>query len=279
MLSKAPLRDALIGAVAPLASIAYRERPRVRVVSFHDTPIEREREFHDRMRWLADRHAVVSLADAAQGKGLDADGLNLVLTFDDGLKEHHTVAAGVLDALGLPATFFVPTGALDLVGKQAAEFSRSGLGRSRTFEFMSSVDVHELAAHRSFAIGGHTFSHCDLGGAADFDVELVAPRRVLEEITGHPVRWFAYPFGSPTHVSASAVTAIRSAGYEAAFTIVPSFWSRNSDPFLLGRDALSVDDSRAVWSGFLRGGYDALSALKYHGPLGKVRSELHGQRR
>ena len=279
MLSKAPLRDALIAAVAPLASITYRERPRVRVVSFHDTPVEREKEFRDRMRWLADRCAIVSLADAAQGRGLDSDGLNLVLTFDDGLKEHHTVAARILDELDLPATFFVPTGALDLVGEQAAEFSRSGLRRSRAFEFMSSVDVHELAAHRSFAIGGHTFSHCDLGGTADLDAELVAPKRVLEELTGHPVLWFAYPFGSPTHVSASAVAAIRLAGYEVAFTIVPSFWSRSSDPFLLGRDALSVDDSRAVWSGFLRGGYDALSALKYHRPLGKVRSDLQGQRR
>jgi peptidoglycan/xylan/chitin deacetylase (PgdA/CDA1 family) len=277
--SKALLRDALIGVVAPAASAAYRERPRVRVVSFHDTPVERQGEFRDRMRWLAGRCTIVPLADAAQGTGLDEDGLNVVLTFDDGLKEHHTVAARILGELGAPGTFFVPTGALDLGGALAAEYSRVGLRRSRTFAFMSSDDVRELAAHPSFTIGGHTHSHRDLGTAADLDAELVAPKHLLEELTGRPVTWFAYPFGSPEHVSASAVNGIRSAGYELAFTIVPAFWSRRADPLLLGRDALSLDDSLTVWSGFLRGGYDALSALKYRSSLARVRSELAGQRR
>jgi peptidoglycan/xylan/chitin deacetylase (PgdA/CDA1 family) len=277
--SKVLLRDALIGVVAPAASAAYRERPRVRVVSFHDTPVEREREFRARVRWLAGRCTIVPLADAAQCTGLDEDGLNVVLTFDDGLKEHHAVAAQILDELGAPGTFFVPTGALDLDGAQAAEYSRVALRRSRPFAFMSSDEVRELAAHPSFTIGGHTHSHRDLGEAADLDAELVAPKHLLEELTERPVAWFAYPFGSPEHVSAPAVNGIRSAGYELAFTIVPAFWSRRADPFLLGRDALSLDDSLAVWSGFLRGGYDALSALKYRRSLARVRGELAGQRR
>ncbi|HUK96780.1 MAG TPA: polysaccharide deacetylase family protein [Gaiellaceae bacterium] len=279
MRSKALLRDALIGVVAPAASAAYRERPRVRVVSFHDTPADREQELRDRIRWLAGRCTIVPLADAAQGTGLDEHGLNVVLTFDDGLKEHHSVAAPILDELGASGTFFVPTGAIDLIGERAAEYSRVGLRRSRTFAFMSSDDVRELAAHPSFTIGGHTHSHRNLGGAADLNAELVAPKRELEKLTGRPVTWFAYPFGSPEHVSAPAVTAIRSAGYELAFTIVPAFWSRRADPFLLGRDALSLDDSLTVWSGFLRGGYDALSALKYRAPLARVRGELARQPR
>jgi peptidoglycan/xylan/chitin deacetylase (PgdA/CDA1 family) len=271
--TKTLLRDALIGAVAPLADAAYRERPRIRVISFHDTPVERKGELRDRLRGLRDRAAVVPLADAFARERLDAARLNVVLTFDDGLAEHHAVAAPVLDELGLAATFFVPTGALDLAGADAAAFSRDGLRRSRAFAFMTTGAVRELADHPSFDVGGHTHSHRDLGRDSDPELELVAPKRLLEEKTGQPVRWFAYPFGSPTHLSARSVEAIRAAGYETAFTIVPSFWSRTDDPFLLGRDALSLDDSPGSWERFLRGGYDALSGLKYRRTLARVRRE------
>jgi peptidoglycan/xylan/chitin deacetylase (PgdA/CDA1 family) len=272
--AKTLLRDALIGAVAPLSDVAYRERPRVRVLSFHDTPPERSHEFRQRMRWLRDRAAVVPLADAFARADLDGSRLNVVLTFDDALEEQYAVAAPILDELELPATFFVPTGALDLTAADAAAFSHSGLRRSRTFAFMTSEAVRELAEHAKFDVGGHTHSHRDLASATDAETELFSPKRILEDVTGQPVRWFAYPFGSPTHLSATSVAAVRAAGYEVAFTIVPAFWSRGDHPFLLGRDALSLDDATGSWQRFLRGGYDALSELKYRRTLTRVRRDL-----
>jgi hypothetical protein len=59
-----------------------------------------------------------------------------------------------------------------------------------------------------------------------------------------------------------------------AFTIVPAFWSRGDHPFLLGRDALSLDDATGSWQRFLRGGYDVLSELKYRRTLTRVRRDL-----
>lgn len=270
--AKRVVRDALIGAAAPVAERSFHERPSIRVVAFHDTPPAREGELRERLRRLANRSAVVPLADAFERKQLDPERLNVVLTFDDGLKEHHAVAARVLDDLGLPGTFFVPTGALDLESEAAVDFSRHGLRRSRTFEFMSTRDLRDLAENPLFEVGGHTHSHPDLGEADDFAAEIVEPKQALERITGKPVRWFAYPFGSPFHLSAGSVDAIRLAGYETAFTIVPAYWSTSTDPFLVGRDALSLDDSARSWEGFLRGGYDALSAFKYRRPLAALRS-------
>src|SRR5262249_7628552 len=106
--AKRVVRDALIGAAAPVAERSFRERPSVRVVAFHDTPHAKEGELRERLRRLANRSAVVPLADAFERKQLDPERLNVVLTFDDGLKEHHAVAARVLDDLGLAGTFFVP---------------------------------------------------------------------------------------------------------------------------------------------------------------------------
>jgi len=270
--AKRAVRGALIGAAAPVAERAFRERPRVRVLAFHDTPPMKEGELRERLRRLADRCAVVSLVGAFERTQLDPERLNVALTFDDGLKEHHTVAARVLDDLGLAGTFFVPTGALDLEGQAAVAFSRHGLRRSRTFEFMSTRDLRELAEHPLFELGGHTHSHPDLGETDDFAVEIVEPKQALERVSGKPVRWFAYPFGSPLNLSPRSVDAIRLAGYETAFTIVPAYWSASTDPHLVGRDALSLDDSARSWEGFLRGGYDALSAFKYRRPLAALQS-------
>lgn len=269
--TKQAVRDALIGAAAPVAELTFRERPRIRVLAFHDTPPEQEQELRDRLRRIAESCAVVPLAVAFGRDRLDRERINIALTFDDGLKEHHAVAARVLDDLGLAGTFFVPTGALDLEGEAAADFSRLGLRRSRTFEFMSSRDVAELAEHPLFDVGGHTHSHPDLRETADFGAEIAEPKNALERETGRPVRWFAYPFGSPRHMSARSVDAIRSAGYETAFTIVPAFWSKTTDPFLVGRAALSLDQSARSWQDFMRGGYDALSAFKYRRSLAALR--------
>jgi len=270
--AKRVVRDALIGAAAPVAERGFRERPSVRVVAFHDTPPGQEHELRERLRRLAGRSAIVPLAAAFERTQLDPERLNVALTFDDGLKEHHAVAARVLDDLGLPGTFFVPTGALDLEGEAAVAFSRHGLRRSRKFDFMSTRDLRDLAENPLFDLGGHTQSHPDLGETDDFAAEIVEPKQALERLTGKPVRWFAYPFGSPFHLSARSVDAIRLAGYETAFTIVPAYWSASTDPFLVGRDALSLDDSARSWEGFLRGGYDALSAFKYRRPLAALRS-------
>jgi peptidoglycan/xylan/chitin deacetylase (PgdA/CDA1 family) len=272
--AKTILRDVLIGGIAPLADAAYRERPRVRVLAFHDTPADRERRFRERLVWLRDRSAIVPLSNAFDRVGLDAARPNIVLTFDDGLKEHHAVAARVLDDLGLSGTFFVPTGAIDLTGAAAAEFSRAGLLRSRTFEFLSSREVRELGDHPSFEIGGHTHSHRPLSGTEDLVAELATPKEVLAQKTGRSVQWFAYPFGSPSHLSVRSAKAVQAAGYRTAFTIVPGFWSVRDHPFILGRASLSLDDSTTSWQGFLRGGYDALSELKYRRTLGRVRREL-----
>ena len=272
---KTLVRDTLIGAVAPLADTLYRERPRIRVLVFHDTPAVLAGPLRERLLWLRDRAAIVALGDAFERRRLDPERLNVALTFDDGLEEHYAVAAPLLDELGLSGTFFVPSGAVDLDGTAAAEYSATRLRRQKTFSFMSSTELRELAAHPSFEIGGHTVSHPDLASVADPAAEVGASKQALEDLSEQPVRWFAYPFGSPSHVSVRAVEAIEQTGYLAAFTIVPSFWSRQSDPYLLGRDALSATDSRESWERFLRGGYDTLSALKYRKALATLRRARH----
>jgi peptidoglycan/xylan/chitin deacetylase (PgdA/CDA1 family) len=263
---KAALREGLIAGLAPLAERAYRERPRVRVLSFHDVLPGPGSPFPGRMRWLADNARVVALASVAERESLDPERLNVILSFDDGYAEHAAFAAPVLAELGLPATFFVPSGVVDLAPEEAQRYAERRIRRSsRTFRFVSSGELAALAAEPLFEIGGHTRSHTDLGAATDAATladEIAGDKQRLEQLSGRAVRFFAFPFGGAQHTSAAAVAELRRAGYEAAFTILPGFWSASGDPYLVGRDSLSFAASQRSWRGALRGGYDAVSWFK-----------------
>jgi peptidoglycan/xylan/chitin deacetylase (PgdA/CDA1 family) len=255
-------RDTVIRLAAPLAERVYRQRPRIRVIAFHDVPDRGA--FAAKMRTLGQKHNVVSLEAALERTALDWEKLNVALTFDDGFEEHAKVAAQVLRELGLPATFFVPSGSLDLSPAEADLFSRKALRRNRPLRFLKSEDVAALATEPAFEIGGHTTHHVEIArlGEEELGAEVGGDKAALEGLTGKPLRFFAFPFGSPEHVSPPSVRAVAEAGYRAAFTIVPALWSWKENPYLVGRTCLSADMDDRLWEASLRGGNDVVSAVK-----------------
>jgi peptidoglycan/xylan/chitin deacetylase (PgdA/CDA1 family) len=72
-------------------------------------------EFARQMQFLATQRSVVPLAEvvAALESGRSLAPGTVALTFDDGYRDQALVAAPILAALGLPATFFLATGAID----------------------------------------------------------------------------------------------------------------------------------------------------------------------
>jgi len=104
--------------------------------------------------------------------------------------------AELLAKRGLPATFYVPTGAL---------------GQGST---MTPQQLRELAS-AGFEIGAHTVSHpvlSDLTGAA-LAREVTECKQVLQEILGREVPSFAYPKGRG---NAEVTQRLRDAGYRGA---------------------------------------------------------------
>lgn len=68
--------------------------------------------FERQMAYLAEHQAVVSMAEIAaayRGDGELPDGA-VAITFDDGFLNNYTEAWPILEALGLPATFYLATG-------------------------------------------------------------------------------------------------------------------------------------------------------------------------
>jgi len=103
----------------------------------------------------------------------------VALTFDDGYADFFTQAVPILARYGFTATNFVITGRMGLPG------------------FMTPSQVVAADA-MGFDIGAHTVDHVMLAATSTTRAtwEMRQSKLALEELLGHPVLDFAYPYGS-----------------------------------------------------------------------------------
>ena len=177
----------------------------------------------------------------------------VALTFDDGYANNAEVAAPLLRARGLPATFFLTTGFLDgthapwwyrmravtpppeqepaasrlksmsndeRAAAVSALESRVPGGPPRVrYPFMTWDQARVLAA-QGFALAAHTVSHPSLAHeASERTAAEIADSvaRVARE-TGCAPLVFSYPYGRPADVTDSVCAAVRASGCRAAVT-------------------------------------------------------------
>lgn len=110
---------------------------------------------------------------------------------------------------------------------------------------MTEDELVRLGEHGLIEIGSHTASHprlASLSPSQQLD-DIVRGKARLEEIIGHPVTSFSYPFGGQFDVSTVTVDAVRHAGFARACTTRKGTVQPTTDPLRLPR--LYVAD----WSG------------------------------
>ncbi|PZR79686.1 MAG: polysaccharide deacetylase [Candidatus Aeolococcus gillhamiae] len=120
----------------------------------------------------------------------------IVLTFDDGYADFATAAEPVLAQYGFVATDFVVSG---FIGRPS---------------YMSAAQVLAMDA-AGIVIGCHTVHHVDLAAVslATARTEIDGSKATLEQLLGHPVLDFAYPYGG---FSAAVVALVQQAGFRDA---------------------------------------------------------------
>jgi peptidoglycan/xylan/chitin deacetylase (PgdA/CDA1 family) len=86
-------------------------------------------------------------------------------------------------------------------------------------------------------IGAHTCTHALLSSLskAEQKEEVQYSKKLLEEILGHAVSSFAYPFGGRVDYNAETIEVVRQAGFELACANFPGTIGRRSDCFQLPR--------------------------------------------
>ena len=92
---------------------------------------------------------------------------------------------------------------------------------------LTTEQLVEIGASRLFSLGGHTHSHpyLDQLEQAEQLEEMHLNKQILEEVSGKPVHYFAYPGGV---YNLESISAARQVGFKAACAVIPS--SLSSDP-------------------------------------------------
>jgi peptidoglycan/xylan/chitin deacetylase (PgdA/CDA1 family) len=238
----APLRPPADGRLRPSARALERiRRQRSVVLGYHGVANSRLRDdpsllqvsparFRRQLELLLaagfDFVTLQELARRADG-GTPEPGLAAV-TFDDGMRNNHSIAFPILSEYGIPATVYVTIG---FMGGVSPWVGAGGDGA-----MIEEPELRELAA-AGWELGAHTMTHPDMS-TLDYDAclgEIVDSREALQRISGASVTTFAYPFG---RYGPAAVAAARDAGMIAAVTTGSGTWR----PFEITRAMIGAID-------------------------------------
>ena len=112
-------------------------------------------------------------------RGSDLPAKPIMLSFDDSHEEHFSIAADQMKKYGFRGVFFVMTIAIDKPGYLYREEIKA-----------LSDEGHTIACH--------TYDHPVLTKLKDneWTKQIDESKKLLEEITGKPVYYFAYPYGA-----------------------------------------------------------------------------------
>jgi peptidoglycan/xylan/chitin deacetylase (PgdA/CDA1 family) len=139
-------------------------------------------ELNDRFLVLPLREAMAKLENGGLG-----DRMTVAITFDDAYVNFYEKAWPIIEDLKLPVSLFVPTGFVEgLCSPPVSAYHGAP---------MSWGSLRELAESRLVELGSHTWSHPDLRGMSDeqLDRELRCSKETIEDRTGSKISGFCYP--------------------------------------------------------------------------------------
>ena len=231
------LGSASVGTAAVPFGMSQSAPARVPILVYHtvdesgNTYSITRRQLNQQCRWLSEHgHTSITLRQfwrAARGLA-DLPPHPVILTDDDGDPSVRRFAR-ILDRYGLVGTYFVN--------------NVSPLPRRQ---------IRSLAEQGS--VEAHTVSHVALSGLdyEDQVAEIAENRAYLEEITGEPVRFLAWPYGD---VNESAIEAARSADMIVAFGLGGTAAGLDvTDRYVIPRITIFVDDDLSTFAAKVTGG-------------------------
>jgi peptidoglycan/xylan/chitin deacetylase (PgdA/CDA1 family) len=123
----------------------------------------------------------------------------VMLTFDDTDEEQFSIGYQEMKKYGFKGVFFIMT---------------ISINRPR---YMTKEQLKQLADDGN-AVESHTWDHHMVTKyrGEDWDKQFVKPRKTIEDITGKPATYFAYPYGL---WNAAAIPELKKAGFKMAFIL------------------------------------------------------------
>jgi len=152
---------------------------------------------------------------AALYQGAPLPSKPIIISVDDGYVDDVRTILPDLQRWHMVATFFVITGRMTEPG------------------FLSADQIRELD-RAGMDVGDHTAHHLDLPALTPTELrsETAGSKQVLEGVLGHPVYYFAYPFGA---FNTAVLKAVHVAGFSLAYTTAGGSTESTQEPLTLPR--------------------------------------------
>lgn len=194
--------------------------------------------FVRQMQWLQNRFCFVSLSEAQERirRGYNPQPC-IAITFDDGYSENCQQAIPWLIKQRIPCTYF-----MTVRNVVTQEPFAHDLVMNNRFSPNSIEELKAMAA-AGVEIGCHGYTHADLGPLTDprlLHFELVKAKEDFEGLLGHPIRYFAFPFGQYANLNPAAFAMAKKAGFAGVCSAYGGLNFPGDDPFHLQR--LPVDN-------------------------------------
>lgn len=182
--------------------------------------------FREQLRYFAEQgYTTPKLVDVLSGTNGDTRQKPLLITFDDGYLDTFENALPVLRDFGFTAVVFV-----------VADFSRrtnwwdapKHITEARLMEPQHMIEMQ----NHGIEFGSHGLTHRSLPLLSndELECELSSSKKIVEQILGQPVPYFAYPYGE---VDERVKVATISSGYTCAF-------ASNSGPLRFHADVFEI---------------------------------------
>jgi glycosyltransferase involved in cell wall biosynthesis/peptidoglycan/xylan/chitin deacetylase (PgdA/CDA1 family) len=212
-----------------------------RILVYHLVLPEDKDRFKDHLKFLNDHFAICSLAEMRRASIGDSNGggYRVAITFDDGFRVLTRTCLETLQQFGVKATFFVPTGFIELSRDpaQAEKFSLRAHHYNLPLEPMQPEDL-KLLADLGHEVESHGLSHISLKNLPRpmAERELTSSKSLIAYWTGKKPVGFAYPYGHVVSTQGHPPEWVQAAGYEYAVTLKRGPVEESSNPFLLPRE-------------------------------------------
>lgn len=214
---------------APIMVLFYH---RVADTHLNDWTIPRQL-FRRQILWLKRHVELISLHEAQQRIKAGANHkLAACVTFDDGYAENCDFALPFLVEEAVPCTYFVATRHMTHGDPFPHDVAAGQPLNPNTPDQIASL------AKAGIEIGAHTRSHIDIGSLkrdAEIYSEIVESGEELAEVTGQPIRYFAFPYGQMKNMSVEAFQIAQDAGFAGVCSAYGGYNLPGQDAFQIRR--------------------------------------------